>query len=93
MIEGTATNVPIQAFEQRVLNVRIVDNTAVLITRVDRLAPATGRNNGRMVWTHVYTRPDKDSEWKLLHRTATEVRADERTFARYARKALGLAEE
>lgn len=89
MVDGTASNVQFERWDQTVLDIRIVGNTAIIMTRVDAKGTVNGNPlPGKLVMTHTYVREDEDTEWRLLQRTMTPVTVPEEFYDRLLHQAL-----
>ena len=89
MIDGTASNIDMERWDQTTLDVRVVGDTAVVTTRVDAEGTVRGKPfPSRLLMTHVFAREDEDADWRLLQRTMTPILPPDEMFDRMAAEAL-----
>ena len=87
MVSGTASNVKVTRFDQETLDVRIVGETAVVITRADVDGfVGTRPHPSPLLMTHTFIR--QDGNWLLLQRTMTPITVPEEVFRRVSGRAL-----
>ena len=87
MVSTTVSNVKVTRFDQETLDVRIVGNTAVVVTRADIDGfVGTRPHPTPILMTHTFVR--EDGKWLLLQRTMTPITVPEDVFRRVSGRAL-----
>ena len=88
MVSRTASNVKVTRFDQKTLDVRIVGDTAVVVTRAEvEGVVGTRPHPSPILMTHTFVR--EGGKWLLLQRTMTPITVSEEVFRRVSGRALG----